>query len=101
MNNESVPSYSLADYFRVVKAFVDGHLSAIEFESVFLRMFKKDDAVRPDSHYKILNDLFGSVDAFCSDPSIRAVQDLNDEQLHNDAKAALSELSAFVGVTEP
>ena len=98
MNNESVSSYSLADYSRVVKAFVDGQLSAVEFESVYLRMFKKDDAVRPEAHYNILNSLFGSVDAFCSDRSIRTVQDLDDEQLHNDAKAALSDLDSIVTV---
>jgi hypothetical protein len=62
----------LAPYFVLLQACVDRRLSLGEFEAIYLFLFKNDPGGLQPEEYEILNDLFGKVDAYCSDVDLRA-----------------------------
>ena len=82
----------LAPYWALIEAFVEGRLRATEFESIYLDLFLNDPTMWSEDLFDILDRLFGDVDAYCSDPSLRDADDLDDEQLKSCAQRALDEL---------
>lgn len=82
----------LMPYILLIRAFVEERLRAEEFEMIYPFMVAGDATFRPDDVYCVLNDLFIDVDAYCSDPSIRAADELDEGQLRQAAESALREL---------
>lgn len=74
-------------------------MSADEFESLYLFMFKNDQAAYQEEVYQVLDDLFADVDAYCSDPSLRQPNDLDEHQLLQEARKALHALEQLRGQT--
>lgn len=63
---------ALAPYAVLLRSFVDGRLSADEFETVFLPLYKNDGTAWPGPEFRILDTLFGDVDEYCGDDELRA-----------------------------
>ncbi len=79
-------------YTHLIEEFLNETLSPVAFETAYLDTFKKDQGSHPEAEYEILNDLFGNVDAFCADPSLRGPRHLDEDQLRTEAQKALSAL---------
>jgi hypothetical protein len=58
-------------------------------------MFEEDPTIRPEPEYQILDGLFADVDAFCADPDLRSIEDLDEEQLRACARTARGRLRAL------
>ena len=59
------------DYGLLLQDFIDARISADEFQSRYLGMFKNDDRSLSEPLFGLLDKLFGDVDAFCADPTVR------------------------------
>lgn len=68
-------------YSGLLDRYLSGQIGVLEFESLYLEMFKSDTMTWGQREYEILNTLFGDVDAYCHDPSIRSSHDLDETQL--------------------
>lgn len=79
----------LSKYTRLIRDFIGQRTTAQQFESAFLGMFKSEDVAFDQPVFEILNDLFTDVDAFCGDPALRNVDDLDEDQLREACKNAL------------
>jgi hypothetical protein len=90
-----MPQRTLSEYVQLIDSFVHGEISALEFERVYLQMFKEDPTIRPETEYEILDRLFSDVDSFCADSGLRSIDDLDEEQLHSEARTALGRLRAL------
>ena len=90
----------LSEYAKLIQAFVNGAISASDFERAYLRMFKDDPTIRPEAEYEVLNGLFGDVDAFNSDPGLRSLGGLDEEQLRSAAASALALLQRLSSDTD-
>lgn len=86
-------SDNLTPYIKLIQSFLDGQISALTFERVYLEMFKNDWTAWAEEEYEVLNDLFIDIDAFCADPELRDPEDLDEEQLRQRAKTAIEKLS--------
>ena len=80
------------EYIRAISSFVAGEMTALEFETQYLSLYKSDALVRADEAESILFDLFSDVDAFVADPELRGPQDLDEHQLRERARVALEGL---------
>jgi hypothetical protein len=89
-----MPQHTLSDYVQLIDSFVHGEISALEFERVYLQMYKEDPTIRPEAEYDILDRLFFGVDAFCADSASRSIHDIDEEQLRAEARTALGHLRA-------
>jgi len=83
----------LEGYVTIVKHFIGGEITAIQFEESYLDAFKNQKHDLPENAFKILNELFMDIDAFCSDPELREEDDIDDRELLHKAKLALKRLS--------
>lgn len=84
-----MPSHALTEYVHLLEKCSTGQISAIEFEREFLTLFKGHTTIRPEAEFLILDKLFASVDAFCSDLEIRDEDDLNEEDLRQECREAV------------
>jgi hypothetical protein len=82
----------LIPYAILMQAFVDDRLYALEFESLYLTLFKNDPLMRLGAVFGILDHLFADVDAFCADEHLRDEDDLNEKELKDRVRRALGEL---------
>ncbi len=80
-------------YVVLITKFVEGTISAPQFESSYLDMYKAETEELPENIYNVLNSLFLDTDAYCADDELRDEGDLDDEQLLFSANNALEELS--------
>lgn len=88
----------MAPYALLLRLFVDGRLTADEFELVFLRLYKLDPTEWPPDLFDVLDTLFGDVDAYCADDEIRReVGGLDAGELHERAALALGRLEKLAG----
>jgi hypothetical protein len=83
---------SLSSYIELITAFTARSLSAADFESRYLDMFKSDGEQHPAPVFAVLDELFAGVDAFCVDPELRGDDDLDEEQLRERSEVALRKL---------
>ncbi|TWJ24392.1 colicin immunity domain-containing protein [Micromonospora endolithica] len=67
-------------HLAAIRAFVDGRLTAREFEVIYLNIFKYDPHPHEDSVAMPLERLFAEVDAFVADPALRAEVGGSDEE---------------------
>lgn len=80
-------------YLSLIRNFIEGAISAPEFEHYYLRTFLADDRVLPQDIYEVLQKLFTDVDAYCQDASIRGPGDLDEADLLASAHSAYSALT--------
>jgi hypothetical protein len=59
------------DYAGLMRAFVQGTLTPAEFEADYLAKFKAERRELDEWTYRILDEVFGHVDAFCADDVLR------------------------------
>lgn len=79
-------------YTALITQFVDGKISASQFEASYLELFKNETEILPEDVYSVLNSLFSDVDAYCKDPVLRDNDDLNEDELLVCAKEALKNI---------
>ena len=68
----------LESYVIIARAFVRGGLSAPDFETVFLSVFRAEGDRFSPQVAAAIQDLFSAVDAFCEDPAIRDERDIDE-----------------------
>ena len=81
-------------YILLITRFVEGTISAPQFESSYLEMYKGETCDLPENIYSVLNNLFLDADAYCADAELRDEEDLNDDQLLASAKNTLEQLTS-------
>lgn len=79
-------------YLTLLGAFAEGRITADEFESLYLFIFKNDREFYGGQVYEVLNTLFGQVDAYCGDESLFSPGDLSPDGLRVAAERALGVL---------
>lgn len=79
-------------YKLLIARFVGGKITAEQFESAYLEVFKNEVNTLPNDAFVVLNKLFLDVDEYCGDPTLRDDEDLDDEMLMSSAKEALKKL---------
>lgn len=79
-------------YILLITQFVSFEITPSEFEVSYLKMFKNESEMLPEKTYAVLNELFHDVDAYCSDPSLRDEDDLDEHELLKRAEEALTRL---------
>lgn len=83
----------IAKYAGVITDFVKHKVSAEEFETRYLKLFKHDDDQVPGPEFDVLDRLFADVDDYVADPELRrAVRGIDEEELRTRAKAAYHRL---------
>ena len=92
LQENDMNSQGLEPYIALIDSFLRNEISATRFEQDYLHMFKRDHTSRTEDAYNVLNDLFGDVDAFCSDPDLCGPEDLNEEQLRKRCQQAYERL---------
>lgn len=94
--NEMDSQRALAGYAELISRFVDGRISAQEFESSYLRMFKNEKTRFPVDVFDLLDGLFADVDEYVADPDLRNdAGGLDDEQLRTRARTAYDRLRSI------
>src|SRR2546425_282960 len=88
-----MPSHALTEYADLLEKFLGNQIPTIKFEREYLALFKSDDTIRPEPEFLILDRLFSSVDAFCSDPEICDQGDLSEDQLRQECRDALTAIN--------
>lgn len=79
----------LGSYEPIMKRFIDGDISAQDFEDRYLATFKLDKHQVPGREFDVLDGLFADVDDYVADPALRAeVGGLDDEQLREKVRRA-------------
>ena len=82
-----------AKYILLLTQYINGNITASQFEAAYLDMFKAEASKLQEDVYEVLNNLFLDVDSYCSDPVLRDDEDLDDEGLLSSAKEALTKLT--------
>jgi hypothetical protein len=88
-------SHDLGRYISLIQSLINREVDAQTFERMYLDLFKNDTTDWSKAEYEVLNDLFGDVDAFCSDPQLCGPDDLNENQLRQESEFALERLVAL------
>lgn len=83
-------------YANLVNDYLSSKISVLDFEQKYLEMFKKDETLWIGEEFDVLNDLFGDLDAFCYDSTIRTSEDLDEVQLRNKAEVASEKLKRLL-----
>lgn len=60
------------DYGSLLNRFIQHRMSADEFQIAYLKLFKNERRQLDEALFDVLDTLFGDVDAFSSEPTIRA-----------------------------
>ena len=92
MAKESGMRPALVPYWALIEAFVQGRLRPAEFESIYLGLYLNDPTMWSQDLFDILDRLFGVVEDYYADPSLREDDDPDGEQLKRSAQRALDEL---------
>ena len=94
----------LTKYKMLIYRFINREISASEFESRYLKMFKNETEIFGEHVFDILEDLFTSADGYVADPERRKEllaadpelrkygQGLDDDELRADALKAYQQL---------
>lgn len=86
----------LNDYSVLISRYLSDKIGVLDFEREYLEMFKEDEILWVGEEFAILNTLFGDLDAFCYDSTIRSSEDLNEAQLRKRAEIALERLEKLL-----
>jgi hypothetical protein len=94
----------IAKYKGLISQFLDGQISAQDFQTSYLRMFKNEADIEIGAEFDILEELFTDTDDYVADPELRSylrakdpefrkyVQALDDEELRVRAREAYRKL---------
>jgi hypothetical protein len=85
----------LQSYIELIESFCQKKIMATEFEQEYLHQYKNDPTDWSEVEFAILDELFGTVDAFCADPHLREEGDVDEEQLREACKTALGKIRAL------
>ena len=82
----------------MISALVNGTLATEGFEREFLRTFKQESAGMDDELFRILDRLFGAVDAYWSEcqSDQETLFSISEQSLRREAAAALKQLDQFI-----
>jgi len=86
---------TISPYGILINSFMQGQLSALQFEAEFLKLFEYDNTDFTEEEYKILNALFWAVEDFCAEPKLREEGDLDENQLLEAAQVASQALNSL------
>jgi hypothetical protein len=78
----------LALYIDLLRSLGQKEISVIDFEKKYLNLYKNDATEWTEPEFAILDELFGAVDAFCADTSLRSAGDLDEDQLYEAGRIA-------------
>ncbi|EUA09371.1 bacterial self-protective colicin-like immunity family protein [Mycobacterium kansasii 732] len=82
-----------AKYQELISRFINRGISAPEFQSLYVTVFKDDGDQVSGAEFKILDRLFADVDDYTADPELRETAGgLDDEQLRTCAREAYRKL---------
>jgi hypothetical protein len=90
MTNEQ--KMCVESYTALLAEFISGKVDAKTFEGRYLYKFKNESLQLPRGVFEELDQMFGDVDAYCSDPLIRSADGLDDERLLASAKRTFTAL---------
>ncbi len=89
------------EYAALMTDFLEGTISPSEFERRYLDKFKAEQRPLDEWTYRILDEVFGHVDAFCGDEELyeqlvaeRPGWPLNTAQLREKVREAVTRLTA-------
>lgn len=87
------------DYGGLIRRFIDGEVSAEDFQKRYLDLFKRESRVLNEQLFQLLDRLFADIDAYCGDPKLREelrkvhpTFHLDEEELRQRAVKAFEEL---------
>jgi Bacterial self-protective colicin-like immunity len=86
----------LKDYAALINEYLSEKISVLDFEQKYFEMFKMDETLWIGEDFDVLNGLFGDLDAFCYDSTIRTSEDLDEFQLRNRAEIASEKLKRLL-----
>ena len=86
---------TVSEYIALIENFVDNKINAVEFEELFLELHSYDDSNYGEDIHRIISILFSEIDRFCSDPTLRSEDDIDEIELKEKAKDALILLKAI------
>jgi self-protective colicin-like immunity protein len=94
-NRDDQVRADLVAYVDLLRWFVDGQLSAPEFERRYLRLVKDDQVIHGEPAFGIIDGLFFYVDEYFDDPDYTEQQRVAaEDELRGHARDALSALAA-------
>lgn len=82
---------NVAPYAVLLQLLARNRITADEFETLFLSLYKNDSTKWPEEIYKVLDQLFYAVDDYNRDPLLRD-NDVDENELRSRATLAFSEL---------
>jgi Bacterial self-protective colicin-like immunity len=74
----------------LANAFVEGRLTADEFTSVVVRLFKGERDFFDDYAREALFRLFGAAESYCADSALRDRGDLDETELVSEVKGVIA-----------
>ncbi len=83
-------------YLALIAAFVNAQLTADQFQSIYLTLFKYDPGGRPEAIYDVLDALFGDVDAYTAVEDADEPSWIDEAELRARARIALAKLEELV-----
>jgi hypothetical protein len=95
--SSKITPHELEEYEALIRQFVQGEIPAAEFETEYMRMFLEDPTMWPEEKYELLNGLFGDVESFSADPTLRGPKDFDEVQLRASAEKTLARLDGMRG----
>lgn len=82
----------IAYYQQMIRRFLCGERTALEFEAEFLAAFKGESRTMSNEVFLVLDALFSAVDAFCEDDMTRGGEEISESQLRLACANALAAL---------
>ena len=79
-------------YATLAQSFVDGEISAVQFEDSYLTLFRNEAKYIPEEFATPINEIFYDVDAYVADPALREDGDLDENQLKDRVAASTAKL---------
>jgi hypothetical protein len=85
----------VAKYRDLISDFIGGQLSADNFESMYLKVFKADEDQVPSPEFDVLEKLFFAIDDYVAGHELRErIGGLSEDELRARAKEAHAQLYA-------
>lgn len=83
------------NYNKLINSFINGNISAEEFDLKYLDLFLNDKTSYSQKLYDITQELFYDVEEFCIYPELREEGEIDEDGLLNSAKIALKRLEEY------
>jgi hypothetical protein len=79
-------------YIALISEFLEGNIGDTEFERMYIELFQNDKNKYGDKAFRILDQLFCDVDAYCADDELRDHNDLNLDGLKTACRRTIERL---------